>query len=448
MEFYNTLTRSKEQFMPYDANNVRMYVCGPTVYDLPHIGNARSVVVYDILFRLLRAVYGENQVLYVRNITDVDDKINIAAKAQNITIQELTNKITKEFHADIDALGCLRPNIEPKATEHIDGMISMITKLIENESAYVQNGHVYFRVSSCKDYGKLAGRDITKLIAGARIDVNEDKESPEDFVLWKPASHDDDKSSVFQSPWGGGRPGWHIECSVMSSEYLGDDFDIHGGGADLMFPHHTNEIAQSCCANPHSNFAKYWIHNGFVTVNKEKMSKSLGNFITVRDLLNKGVDGTVIRLALLGAHYHKPLDWNDKLVLDAKKTLTYFANILKDYVIDENAKPSEQLIDILSNDMNMPEALAYIHNIARERKLDELAANLNFLDIYPTAIINARKNIPTELEAYAASKIIERKIFKDVKNWQEADRIRDELQNKRITIIDLPSGESIWEYEG
>ncbi|MFN7610588.1 MAG: cysteine--tRNA ligase, partial [bacterium] len=315
----NTLTRREEIFTPIDPAHVKMYVCGPTVYARPHLGTARSVVVYDMLYRLLRHEYGE--VRYVRNITDVDDKINAAATERGITIQALTAEVTAQFHADMEALGVLRPDVEPKATEHIAQMITLIETLIARGFAYEAQGHVLFDVQRDKDYGVLSRRSVEDMLAGARVEVAPYKKYAGDFVLWKPVSDKDDPSSVFDSPWGKGRPGWHIECSAMSAAHLGREFDIHGGGADLMFPHHENEIAQSTCAHPESRYARFWVHNGFLTVNGEKMSKSLGNFITVHDLLQRGVKGEVIRFALMSTRYNEPLDWTEKLLGDAAKVM-------------------------------------------------------------------------------------------------------------------------------
>jgi cysteinyl-tRNA synthetase len=315
----NTLTRREEIFTPIDPAHVKMYVCGPTVYARPHLGNARSVVVYDMLYRLLRHQYGA--VRYVRNITDVDDKINAAATERGITIQALTAEVTAQFHADMEALGVLRPDVEPKATEHIAQMIALIETLIARGFAYEAQGHVLFDVQRDKEYGVLSRRSVEDMLAGARVEVAPYKKYAGDFVLWKPVSDKDDPSSVFDSPWGKGRPGWHIECSAMSAAHLGREFDIHGGGADLMFPHHENEIAQSTCAHPGSQYARTWVHNGFLTVNGEKMSKSLGNFITVHDLLQRGVKGEVIRFALMSTRYNEPLDWTEKLLGDAQKVM-------------------------------------------------------------------------------------------------------------------------------
>lgn len=331
---YNSLTRKKEEFKPLDEKNVRMYVCGPTVYDQPHLGNARAVVVYDVLYRLLKHLYPK--VTYVRNITDVDDKIIKAAKENSESIAALTKRITDGFHADMRALGCLDPDEEPKATGHISEVVQMIEQLIENEHAYVAEGHVLFSVKSAKDYGKLSGKKLEDLVAGARVEVEGYKKDPGDFVLWKPADKDDDPSCVFDSPWGKGRPGWHIECSAMSTKYLGETFDIHGGGADLKFPHHENEIAQSLGANPKSEFARYWVHNGFLTVNGEKMAKSEGNFITVRELLDKAKNeferrklGEIIRFALIKTKYNEPLDWTEERVETSKNDLNRFYRALK-----------------------------------------------------------------------------------------------------------------------
>ncbi len=440
LNLYNTLTRKKEAFTPADANNVKMYVCGPTVYDRPHLGNARSVVVYDVLYRLLMHVYGEKHVTYVRNITDVDDKINAAAKANGEPISALTKRVEGWFHDDMAALNCLLPNIEPRATAHIDKMIEIIEKLIANKNAYVTQGHVLFRVNSYKDYGQLSGRKQDELIAGARVEVESYKENAGDFVLWKPAEEGDDPSSVFASPWGPGRPGWHIECSAMSSKYLGDDFDIHGGGADLMFPHHENEIAQSCCAAPHSKFAKFWVHNGFLTVNGEKMSKSLGNFTTVKDVLDKGVRGEVIRFALLSAHYRSPLDWNEKLIHDAKKTLDGWYRAIAN-TPQEDAIPGI-VIDALLDDLNTSLAINNIHihvapfTPAWLRKTGEL---LGILQQDPEKWFKG-----DGADSGVQTLIDERIAAKKNKNWARADEIRKQLAADGIVLEDRPDGSTDW----
>lgn len=398
IKLYNTLTASKEEIITKDSDVVKMYVCGPTVYNRPHLGNARSIVVYDLLFRLLKQSFKE--VIYVRNITDVDDKINKEAKQQGISISQLTTQITKLFHADIKALNTLPPTIEPKATDNILEMIEMVKKLIEKKHAYVVNGNVLFDVSSYQKYGQLSHRDPLKLMAGARIEIADYKKNPLDFVLWKPSNEDDDISSIFDSPWGKGRPGWHIECSAMSSKYLGVNFDIHGGGADLQFPHHENEIAQSCCAHENSSYARYWVHNGFLTVNGEKMSKSLKNFVTVFDLLQQNIDGVAIRLMLLSSHYRKPLDFNAKSLSDAQKTIEKFNKIIAetklifkdqynliDFVKDKHI--SQEVLESLSDDLNFSKTLACLHNLVKKIKdqpneiihRQQLIASLNFLGL-------------------------------------------------------------------
>ncbi len=394
IKLYNTLTASKDEFVSYENDLVKLYVCGPTVYDRPHLGNARSVVVYDLLYRLLLQNY--SKVIYVRNITDVDDKINAKAKELGIPISTLTNKITDFFHADILALNTLSPSHEPKATKHISEMINLIEKLIINNHAYIQDNHVLFDVTSYKKYGQLSRRNLDQMIAGSRVEIANYKKNPLDFVLWKPADNHDDQSSIFDSPWGKGRPGWHIECSAMSSKYLGDNFDIHGGGADLQFPHHENEIAQSCCANPSSSYARFWIHNGFLTVNGEKMSKSLKNFITVFDLLEQGISGIAIRLMLLTTHYRKPFDFNSKALSDAQKTLEKFDKIITEtldlfgleknleYFCDKNFI-SKEILASLADDLNFSKVLANLHQLTKDVKS-------NFNDVLPRAILISSLN--------------------------------------------------------
>ncbi|MDE3060203.1 MAG: cysteine--tRNA ligase [Pseudomonadota bacterium] len=437
LHLYNTLTRRKEAFAPIDPANVRMYVCGPTVYDRPHLGNARSVVVYDVLYRLLMRLYGKEHVTYVRNITDVDDKINAAAKANNEPISALTTRIEGWFHDDMAALNCELPNKEPHATAHIKQMIRIIEQLIDKKYAYVADGHVLFAVASYKDYGALSGRKLDELIAGARVEVESYKKHPGDFVLWKPAEPDDDPSSVFDSPWGKGRPGWHIECSAMSTTYLGEDFDIHGGGADLMFPHHENEIAQSRCALPGSHFARYWVHNGFLTVNGEKMSKSLGNFITVRDLLDKGVKGEVIRLALLTAKYNEPLDWNEKLVHDAKTTLDKFYRYLDTWDVEDEISP--HVIKALMDDLNMPRALSIVLSIENASVVVSTLKFLGFLKSTPEEWFKG-DGVDNEVENLINQRIAAKK----AKNWAEADRIRKTLADQGIILEDRPDGTTDW----
>ena len=445
LTLYNTLSRSKETFIPLDTGNIKMYVCGPTVYDRAHLGNARSVVVYDVLFRLLQTLYGNEHVTYIRNITDVDDKINAAAKSRAISIQALTQEVTGWFHADMAALNNLSPTQEPKATQHIAQMISMIEKLIKNESAYQAENHVLFSVEHCTAkaaqdayyYGKLSGRIQEDLNSGTRVKVESYKRNPNDFVLWKPADGKDDISSVFDSPWGKGRPGWHIECSAMSCEYLGHDFDIHGGGADLMFPHHENEIAQACGAYPESKFARYWVHNGFLTVNGEKMSKSLGNFVTVYDLLNKHIKGEVIRYALLKTRYREPLDFSDKLMEDAKKELD---SLYRKVAIGNVQDASDEVLNALCDDLNLPKAISILHTLEGEA-LKQAGYMLGILQQSPKAWFKGAAN-PEDAEITAL--INARVAAKKTKNWAEADRIRAVLKDKNIILEDRPDGSTDW----
>jgi cysteinyl-tRNA synthetase len=462
---HNTLTRRKEEFKPLDAKNVRMYVCGPTVYDRPHLGNARSVVVYDVLYRLLMQLYGKEHVTYVRNITDVDDKINAAAKQNGEAISALTSRVEGWFHDDIAALNCLLPTKEPHATAHIKQMIAIIEKLIANGHAYVSQGHALFAVDSYKDYGALSGRKLDELIAGARVEVESYKKHPGDFVLWKPAEDGDDPSSVFDSPWGKGRPGWHIECSAMSSEYLGDNFDIHGGGADLMFPHHENEIAQSRCAAKNSHFARTWVHNGFLTVNGEKMSKSLGNFITVKDLLDKGVQGEVIRLAFLMTKYNEPLDWSEKLLSDAKIMLDYWYRAIENTnsISEEKANAAlselnqETLLQPLLDDLNTPLFISHLNQLAQHciglRQANAMVSDAYafYLKKYASNIIGLLNHTPNHWfkgtdsdDADIQAKIDARIAAKKAKNFAEADRIRKELADAGIILEDRPNGTTDW----
>ena len=447
IHLFNTLTHKEEPITTLEPGHLKMYVCGPTVYDRPHIGNARSAVIYDLLFRFARVVFPK--VTYVRNITDVDDKINKAAKEQKISIQELTQTITDFFYADIGALNVLRPTHEPRATENIAEIITMIEKLIANGNAYVNKGHVLFNVSSYADYGKLANRQLDEMIAGSRIEVADYKNDPLDFVLWKPADDEDDISSVFQSPWGdknnGGRPGWHIECSAMSSKYLGTDFDIHGGGADLQFPHHENEIAQSRCATPGSHYARFWVHNGFLTVNGEKMSKSLKNFITVRELLDQGISGVTIRYLLLSSHYRKPLDFTQKALDDAKYSLEKFHETIAS---DFNQSPSNGVPSIilthLAEDLNMSKVIAELHQMSKKGEKAELAATLDFLGLYDTKFLSRKvKNFSVD-ESFINEQIALRLIAKQEKNFAEADRIRKSLLEKGVSLEDVSGGKTIW----
>jgi cysteinyl-tRNA synthetase len=482
IQLYNTLPRKKEALLPIDTNNVRMYVCGPTVYDRPHIGNARSVVVYDVLYRLLMAEYDKEHVTFVRNITDVDDKINARAKERGITIRALTEEVTAQFHEDMGALNCLRPTIEPRATDHIKEMHGIIQQLIDNDHAYVSQGHVLFDVGSVTHYtasmgnevkgfayGMLSHRVQDELVAGARVEVESYKKNAGDFVLWKPAEKGDDPSSVFESPWGAGRPGWHIECSAMSSKHLGDTFDIHGGGADLMFPHHENEIAQSRCANKQAEFAKMWVHNGFLTVGGEKMSKSLGNFTTVKDLLDKGIKGEVIRYALLSTHYRSPLDWTDKLVADSQKAMDYFYGALKvaGFSNQEDQRFREFSINEfgdygLTDDLNIPLLLSQMHNHANgchKLAANDKSENQVWSSVEANQLLSSGKLLgffnqtPEEWfrgdvgsdESTSIDSLVNQRIeAKKAKDWATADRIRKELAEQGIILEDRPDGTTDW----
>ncbi len=354
IQLHNSKTRRKEPFTPLDPQNVRMYVCGPTVYDRAHLGNARPVVVFDVLYRLLRHVYGVDAVTYVRNFTDVDDKINARAAETGRAIGQITDETIQWFLDDMGALGALEPDEMPRATQYIPQMIAMIADLIASGHAYEAEGHVLFSVESYAEYGALSGRSVDDMIAGARVEVAPYKRNPMDFVLWKPSSG---TQPGWPSPWGYGRPGWHIECSAMSYELLGESFDIHGGGNDLMFPHHENEIAQSCCAHPGSGFAQVWMHNEMLQVEGKKMSKSLGNFFTVRDLLDQGVPGEVIRFVMLSTHYRKPMDWTAEKAKEARETLWHWRKATQDV---EAAEPEAELIEILADDLNTPRAISYL----------------------------------------------------------------------------------------
>ncbi len=452
---YNTLSRTKEVFNPQDKTNVKMYVCGPTVYDNPHIGNSRSVVVYDLLYRIVIKIFGEQSVKYVRNITDVDDKIIDRAELLSITINELTDKVTQEFHTNMAYLGCLLPSIEPKATEHIDVMIEIIERLIAKDHAYIADNHVYFDVLSAPNYTELSNRNLEEMFEGVRIENNKTKKHPQDFVLWKPAKPNESANMNFESPWGLGRPGWHIECSAMSYKYLGENFDIHGGGADLIFPHHTNEIAQSRCAFPDSTYAKYWVHNGFLTVNGEKMSKSLGNFITVRDLMDKEISGEVVRLFLLSTHYRRPLDYNDKAIEDAKKTLDYWYRAIENINVQKIDLPHNFMQSLL-DDMNTPLAVKIINDYAKGvfiSKIEE-ARQLNASAIITCAnFIGLMNKTPHEWfnsgvdELYINELVNKRLEAKKQKNWLLADQIRNQLLEKKIILEDKPDGTTIWRKE-
>lgn len=425
----NTLTRSIEEFVPINPEKITMYVCGPTVYDRPHIGNVRSAVIYDMLYRTLKSLY--SNVTYVRNITDVDDKIIAAASQTNEDITELTSRITGYYHEDLKALNCLSPTIEPKATEHIQEMIEAIEELLRRGFAYVAENHVLFAVDKYKEYGLLSKRSLEEMEAGARVEVAPYKKNPGDFVLWKPSKPGEEMVS-FDSPWGRGRPGWHIECCAMSTKYLGYKFDIHGGGADLMFPHHENELAQAACAYDNCSYAKYWIHNGFLTVGGEKMSKSLGNFVLARDILDSGISGITLRYFYLATHYRKPLDYNKKALYDAQKAHEKFLNILSSHE-GEKGDVSE-ILSCLADDINTPKALGLLHSYATNGEVAKLRAGLKLLGLDET---RQPQSIPQEVVALAE----ERKNAKQNKDWALADRLRIKIESMGYTIKDTPTGE-------
>src|SRR3954470_18935070 len=433
LRLFNTLTKTKDVFAPIDAKNVRMYVCGPTVYDFAHIGNARPVIVFDVLFRLLRHTYGDAHVTYVRNITDVDDKINERAAERGISIRELTEETARIYEEDVAALGNLPPSVTPRATEHVGEMIAMIEELIAAGHAYEAAGHVLFDVSSKADYGKLSRRSLDEMIAGARVEVAPYKKNAMDFVLWKPS---DSALPGWDSPWGRGRPGWHIECSAMAGKYLGETFDIHGGGIDLVFPHHENEIAQSEGAHHNHPLATVWMHNGFLQVEGEKMAKSAGNFFTIRDLLADW-PGEVLRFNMLRTHYRQPIDFTFAGLKESWKTLERW------YAVTEplsDPAPDADFFAALADDLNTPAAIASLH------QTDEvaLAGGLGFLGFSNVQIrIAARPKMDTAAIAHA---IAARNEARKAKNFAESDRIRDELLAKGIVLKDGPQGTS-WEIQ-
>lgn len=451
LHIYNTLSRQKEKFVPLDEKNVRMYVCGPTVYDFAHIGNARPVVVFDTFYRLLKRLYP--RVTYVRNITDVDDKIINRAKESGEPIGSITERTTRAFHEDMDALGALRPDIEPRATQYIRQMVELCDILIKKGHAYAAEGHVLFHVPSMPTYGRLSRHSRDELVAGARVEVAPYKKDPADFVLWKPSSDD---QPGWDSPWGRGRPGWHIECSAMSKENLGVTFDVHGGGLDLIFPHHENEIAQSSCANDGAPLAKYWMHNGFLTVNGEKMSKSLGNFFTVRELLEK-FPGEAIRLAILSSHYRQPLDFTNDGLHRAKESLDRWYGALRNSkeIKAEDAKPSPAFEAALLDDLNTPLAITHLHEIANELNrattVEEKARAKGQLIACGQAI-GLMKHDPESWLKWApagatglSDKEIEAQIearitAKKNKDFATADRIRDELSKAGVILEDSAAG--------
>lgn len=441
----NTKTRTVERFEPLDPTNVRMYVCGPTVYDRAHLGNARPVVVFDVLFRLLRQVYGADAVTYVRNFTDVEDKINARAAETGRPISEITEETIGWYLDDMSALGTLEPTHMPRATDYIQEMVDMIADLIAKGHAYEAEGHVLFRVRSYEAYGALSSRSVDDMIAGARVEVAPYKEDPMDFVLWKPSTED---LPGWDSPWGRGRPGWHIECSAMSYELLGESFDIHGGGIDLQFPHHENEIAQSCCAHPGGGFAKVWMHNEMLRVEGKKMSKSLGNFFTVRDLLDQGVPGEVIRFVFLSTHYSKPMDWTEKKRHEAEATLTKWYRFVTE---ESSGELPHGFLNSISDDLNTPEAIRWLHSAYASGRHDELRAGLEFLGLLgselPDWFRSGGASVPlNEAHRDLVQRLIyERHQARMKKDFENSDRLRDILLAAGVILQDHKDAPATWE---
>ena len=455
LKLYDTLSRDKRIFRPLDPANVRMYVCGPTVYGFAHIGNARPVIVFDVLFRLLRHIYGADQVTYVRNITDVDDKINARAAEEypqlplNEAIRKVTETTDRQFHEDVAALGCLMPSAEPRATEHIAEMRTLIGRLIESGNAYVEQDHILFSVATMPDYGKLARRSLDEMIVGARVEVAPYKRAPMDFVLWKPSKPGEPS---WPSPAGiktPGRPGWHIECSAMSWKHLGETFDIHGGGIDLVFPHHENEIAQSRCAFHTPIMANYWVHNGFLQVEGEKMAKSLGNFVTIRDLL-RDWPGEVVRLAMLQTHYRQPLNWTTNSLRVAQRVLDHW------YELMGGVAPKmlcADVLDALTDDLNTPKAVASLHELRTEAAKGSVAAASSLKA--SAQLVGLLENTGAEWSRLRVAAvnidqdkvtalIAARNAARQAKNFRESDRIRDELAKMGVVVKDAKDG-TTWE---
>ncbi|WP_147124908.1 cysteine--tRNA ligase [Shimia ponticola] len=424
----NTKTRKKEVFEPIDPKNLRMYVCGPTVYDRAHIGNARPVIVFDVLFRLLRHVYGAGHVSYARNFTDIDDKIIDRAEATGRDIAQITAETTQWYLDDMAAVGALEPTLMPRATAYVDQMIAMISDLIEKGHAYAAEGHVLFSVESYADYGTLSGRSVDDMIAGARVEVAPYKRNPMDFVLWKPSTDD---VPGWDSPWGRGRPGWHIECSAMSADLFGDSFDIHGGGNDLQFPHHENEIAQSCCAHPEGEFARVWMHNEMLQVEGKKMSKSLGNFFTVRDLLDQGVPGEVIRMVFLGTHYGKPMDWTDRKRAEAEATLRDWRK-LTDGVTPGSV--DAEVLAAVANDLNTAGALARLRELAKAHDAEALLASANLIGLLTPELGGWDAAPDVDLSGLEDKLTKARAAAMETKDFSEVDRLKSALVEAGIEV--------------
>ena len=441
----NNLSNKKEKFVPIDEKNIGMYVCGPTVYDDPHIGNARPIVIFDILFKVLKNKY--SLVTYVRNITDVDDKIIKSSNEKKISISDLTQTVIKSFSEDCNYLNCEIPTAQPKATEHIDLMIEMVSELIKKGFAYENNKHVYFEVKKFDDYGQLSNKKLEELIAGSRIEVSDNKKNSEDFVLWKPSLENEPS---WDSPWGKGRPGWHLECSAMSKKFLGNEFDIHGGGIDLIFPHHENEIAQSRCANDTKVFANYWLHNAFITMSNEKMAKSQGNILKIKDFRGK-VSGQVLRLALISAHYKQPLDWNDKLLDDCQNTIDKWYNAY----LPSSKELEDEIIQPLYDDINTPGYIANLHKLYdkankgndADKQIFNSACNfIGLLQETKEEWLDYKKGKIDISETEIENKIELRNKARADKNYAEADNIRDYLLDKGVLIEDK-DGKTIWKFK-
>ncbi len=453
LRLYNTLTRRKDTFTPIDARDVRLYVCGPTVYDRAHIGNARPLIVFDVLFRLLRNLYGADHVRYVRNITDVEDKINARAAERGISIAALTAETIQGFHADVAAIGCLPPTVEPRATDHIGEMIAIMRRLVGSGHAYEAAGHVLFHTPSMPDYGKLSRRSLDELVAGARVEVAPYKQSDGDFVLWKPA---DPSSPGWDSPWGRGRPGWHIECSAMSWKHLGEVFDIHGGGIDLIFPHHENEVAQTRCAFGHAAMANIWMHNGFLQVEGEKMSKSAGNFVTIHELVEgasfggRRWPGEVLRLAMLRTHYRQPIDWTVQALEEAEKTLDRWYSLAEPVATEPQAEDASGWLDSLADDLNTPAMLADLHRLFADDPAEAVrgARMIGLLQQGPPAWRQQRR-ADLGINADRIQRLVDERLAARVaKRWADSDRLRDELAGMGVLLKDNKDGTTSWDLNG
>ncbi|MFD1914499.1 cysteine--tRNA ligase [Halodurantibacterium flavum] len=440
IRLYNSRTRQVAPFRPIDPDRVRIYVCGPTVYDRAHLGNARPVVVFDTLFRLLQHVYGAERVIYVRNFTDVDDKINARAAETGRPIREITDETIGWYHDDMDRLLALRPTHEPRATDYVGAMIAMIEELVAKGHAYAAEGHVLFDVRSFPAYGQLSGRSVDDMIAGARVEVAPYKRDPMDFVLWKPSAPD---LPGWDSPWGRGRPGWHIECSAMAHELLGDSFDIHGGGIDLQFPHHENEVAQSCCAHPEGQFARVWMHNEMLLVEGKKMSKSLGNFFTVRDLLDKRIGGEVIRFVFLSTHYGKPMDWTEAKVAEAETVLLRWRGLVAG--IEPAQSPAPAVVAALGDDLNTAGAIAALHGLAASGDAAGLLASARLMGLLEEGAGGwAVRSVDSRTAALIEELLAARAAARKARDFARADALRDGFAAAGLIVRDTPQGAE-WE---